>query len=101
MSIWSRLIRIKKAEDKNSVTTNENKSVSLNASNYTIIDVEIGLSDRKIHDIGALRHNGEIFHKTSKKDYLIFLVTQTISAVITSFIMTPNTYLPIKSVNGL
>ncbi len=73
MSIWSRLIRTKKTEDKNSVNSNKNISVPFNASNYAIVDVEIGLKDRKIHDIGALRHNGEIFRKASKEELFDFL----------------------------
>ena len=30
---------------------------------YAIVDVEIGLTDHRIHDIGALRYDGAIFHK--------------------------------------
>ena len=58
MSIWSRLIGIKKTEDINNVTSNKITSVPFNATNYAIIDVEISLKDHKIHDIGALRHDG-------------------------------------------
>jgi len=45
----------------------------LNATKYAIVDVEIGLKDRKIHDIGALRHDGATYHKTSKEELLEFL----------------------------
>ena len=34
---------------------------------YAIVDVEIGLTDHRIHDIGALRYDGAIFHKASKR----------------------------------
>ena len=40
---------------------------------YAIIDIEVGLSDHKIHDIGALRDDGATFHKASKKELFDFL----------------------------
>lgn len=73
MSIWSRLIGIRKTEDTNNVISNKNTSVPYDASRYAIVDVEIGLKDRKIHDIGALRHDGATYHKTSKEELFEFL----------------------------
>ncbi len=43
------------------------------ASRYAIVDVEIGLKDHKIHDIGAFRYDGATFHKASKRELLEFL----------------------------
>ena len=40
---------------------------------YAFVDVETGLQDRKIHDIGALLHNGDVFHENSKKKLFEFL----------------------------
>lgn len=40
---------------------------------YAVVDVEIGLTDHRIHDIGALRYDGAIFHKASKKELTSFL----------------------------
>lgn len=40
---------------------------------YAIVDVEIGLTDHRIHDIGALRYDGAIFHKASKEELQPFL----------------------------
>ena len=37
------------------------------------IDIEVGLSDHKIHDIGALRDDGATFHKASKKELFDFV----------------------------
>ena len=54
MSIWSKLIGIKKTEDRNNVIGNKITSVPFSAPNYAIVDVEVGLKDHKIHDIGAL-----------------------------------------------
>ncbi len=68
MSIWSRLIGIKKTEE-NSIIGN----VPLNPAHYAIVDVEIGLNDHKIHDIGALRHDDATYHKASKEGLFKFL----------------------------
>ena len=67
MSIWNRLIEILNAEDKNNILDSK-MSVS-NMPHYVIIDVEIGITDHKIHDIGALRDDGAVFHNASKKDF--------------------------------
>ena len=73
MSIWSRLIGIGKDEDTNHVINNKNTSVPFDVIRYAIVDVEIGLKDHKIHDIGALRHDGATFHKSSKEELFKFL----------------------------
>lgn len=71
MSILSKLIGFRKTGDKNNIIGN--KITSYNAHNYAIIDVEVGLTDHKIHDIGALKHDDTIFHKTSKEELFVFL----------------------------
>lgn len=43
------------------------------SSHYAVIDVEVGINDKKIHDIGALRHDGAVFHKASKSELFEFL----------------------------
>lgn len=73
MSIWSKLIGIKKAEDRNNIIGNKITSVPCSVDNYAIVDVEIGLKDHKIHDIGALKHDDTTFHKASKEELFIFL----------------------------
>ena len=50
MSIWSKLIGIKKTEDRNNIIGNKTTSVPCSAHNYAIVDVEIGLKDHRIHD---------------------------------------------------
>lgn len=40
---------------------------------YAVVDAEIGIQDHKIHDIGAIRSDGAIYHKASKGDLLEFL----------------------------
>lgn len=73
MSIWSRLIRTRNAEDTNNVIGNKAISLPYKAPRYAIVDVEIGLKDHKIHDIGALRDDGATYHKTSKEELFEFL----------------------------
>ena len=63
MSIWNRFIGLRNAEDS---ISNKKISVQYNALRYAIVDVEIGLEDYKIHDIGALRYDGAVYHKVSK-----------------------------------
>ena len=94
MSIWNRFIGLINAEDS---ISNKKISVQYNALHYAIVDVEIGLEDYKIHDIGALRYDGAVYHKVSKED---FLVTWTIFVVTISFIMMPNICSRIKHVVG-
>ncbi len=73
MSIWNRLIRIKNTENTNNIVGNKITSVLYKTLRYAIIDVEVGLKDHKIHDIGALRYDGATYHKASKKELLEFL----------------------------
>ncbi len=73
MSIWSKLIGLRKTGDSNNIITNKTTSVPRSAFNYAVVDVEVGLKDHKIHDIGALRHDDTTFHKTSKEELFTFL----------------------------
>jgi ATP-dependent DNA helicase RecQ len=40
---------------------------------YAIIDVEVGLKDKRVHDIGAIRSDGAIYHHASRRDFLDFI----------------------------
>ncbi|MBO4811505.1 MAG: RecQ family ATP-dependent DNA helicase [Prevotella sp.] len=40
---------------------------------YAIVDVEVSLSDHRIHDIGALRYDGAVYHGCSKEELMAFL----------------------------
>ena len=59
--------------ERNGTIDSESVLKPCDASNYAIVDVEVGLKDHKIHDIGALRHDDAIFHKPSKEDLFMFL----------------------------
>ncbi len=37
------------------------------------IDAEIGVGDRRIHDIGAVRSDGAVFHSSSLRDFAAFV----------------------------
>ena len=58
MSIWNRIIGLIKAEE---YISNKKISVQYYALHYAIVDVEIGLEDYKIHDIGAHRYDGAVY----------------------------------------
>ncbi len=43
------------------------------ASKYAFVDVEVSLRDHKVHDIGALRHDGATFHGSDQQALADFL----------------------------
>ncbi len=43
------------------------------AGRWAILDTEVGISDHKVHDIGALRYDGATFHKNDRKALEEFL----------------------------
>jgi ATP-dependent DNA helicase RecQ len=45
-----------------------NKSI-----HWAIVDVEVSLSDQRIHDIGVLRYDGAVYHGCSKEDFEVFV----------------------------
>ncbi len=49
------------------------KSRAPHPPRYAVVDVEVGLKDHKIHDIGALRYDGATFHKASRLAAMEFL----------------------------
>ena len=40
---------------------------------WAIVDVEVGVGDRRIHDIGAVRYDGAVYHGCRKEELLNFL----------------------------
>jgi len=43
------------------------------ASRYAFVDVEVSMRDHKVHDIGALRHDGATFHDNNRQALANFL----------------------------
>lgn len=68
MSLWDKIKNT--IRDAGNMTA---KYVSRDASRCAFIDVEVGLNDHRIHDIGALRCDGAIFHSANRSELLAFL----------------------------
>ena len=68
MSIWSRIIDSIYAPDNG-----RRDSTRRDASRYAMVDVEVGYKDHRIHDIGAIRHDGATFHSPRRNDLMPFL----------------------------
>lgn len=73
MSIWSKLIGKSKTNSNEEVPDNGMSVKTYDSSHYAVIDVEVGVNDKKIYDIGALRYDGAVFHKASKSGLFEFL----------------------------
>lgn len=75
MSIWSWFIGEKNNESTRVALGENNEPVvpSYDASRLAFVDIEVGLKDHKIHDIGAVRYDGAFFHKASKGELFDFL----------------------------
>ena len=67
MSFWSKFIENIGGE------SNSQEEVSRDASRYAFVDVEVGLKDKRIHDIGMLRWDGAKYHSADKKAAISFL----------------------------
>ena len=70
MSLWDKLIESISGSGEQ---TTEQMGASRDASRYAIVDVEVGIKDQRIHDIGALRWDDAKLHSASKQDLLPFL----------------------------
>lgn len=62
MSIFSRLF----GKKSNLTVDSDIKKQDGRERNIAFVDTEVGLKDHKIHDIGALRHDGATFHQASQ-----------------------------------
>lgn len=70
MSFWNRIIDTINGTDSR---LSRLRKVPYDASRYCFVDVEVGLKDNRIHDIGALRWDGAVFHSANKQELRIFL----------------------------
>ena len=57
MSFWNRIIETISGADTRSALS---RDVPYDASRYCFVDVEVGLKDKTIHDIGALRWDTDV-----------------------------------------
>lgn len=70
MSFWDRLI------NKINETVNQSRDyddIERDSSRFCFVDVEVGISDKKIHDIGALRWDNAVMHSANKNDLISFI----------------------------
>lgn len=70
MPFWNRII------DKINGTDNRQArphKVLVDSSRYGFVDVEVGLQDKKIHDIGTIRWDGAVYHSANKRELMTFL----------------------------
>lgn len=71
MSIFDRIINTISSEDFHLPT--RQRETPKDASHYALVDVEVGVKDNKIHDIGAIRWDGAVFHSANRNDLLKFI----------------------------
>ena len=73
MSIWKKLLGGKQAKITDNAAGEDEALGPRKPENYAMVDVEVGMDDNKIHDIGGLRSDGAIYHKASRRELLDFL----------------------------
>lgn len=73
MSIESKVKEMVGADDMYDVAGSDGVYDGRDALRYVFVDVEAGVMDHKIHDIGAVRYDGATFHKASKIELKNFL----------------------------
>lgn len=72
MFIWDRIKKIRNAGGVDNTIDRNAAPVPYCVPHYAVVDVEVGFKDHKIHDIGALRDDGAVFHETSKPELFEF-----------------------------
>lgn len=100
MSLWDRILDTINIGGASSSSDNYITSLRRDADSYAFVDVEVGVKNRKIQDIGALRHDGASFHRNSKADLLNFLSDIDFCVVITLCIMTQSFCLATRGSDG-
>ncbi len=61
------------AQDIDYMEIENNSHIRSDAARWAILDTEVGNSDHRIHDIGALRYDGAVFHKNDRNALEQFL----------------------------
>ena len=61
-SVFSALFSALSPATRRDLSTSEEHQQSVGAPRYALVDLEVGVDDKKIHDIGALRHDGATYH---------------------------------------
>ncbi len=70
MSFWSRIIDTINGKENPSSLFGE---MQHDSSHFAYVDVEVGMKDQKIHDIGVVRYDGAISHSADIRSTMEFL----------------------------
>ena len=72
MSIWSK-IKESIGMEGHETSMPQKEETSHDSSRFAFVDVEVGIKDKKIHDIGAWRWDDAIFHSADKRELQKFM----------------------------
>ena len=73
MSIWDKIQELMGATEGRTSGDEMVRDKRRDASLYAFVDAEVGVRDHKVHDIGAVRHDGAVYHGASKVELMKFL----------------------------
>ena len=68
MSFWDKIIKSISGAEQSSLQPKPQET-----PRYAFVDVEVGMKDKKIHDIGAWRSDRAVFHSANKRALIEFL----------------------------
>ena len=94
MALWNRLWGAKRNEDAADIIGSKGVPQNNTPLRYAFVDAEVGEKSHQVHDIGALRSDGAIFHRASKTELLILFVGITLCTTML------NISLPRERLNG-
>ncbi len=69
-SIWNKILGV---ADPEPTMQRNGKTISNESERYAFLDIEVGMKDHKIHDIGAIKDDGSKFHNSSKEGLKQFI----------------------------
>ena len=72
-SFWSKFVGKKKQDGFETDAVYKKHKSTYDPSRYAVVDIETGVKDHKIHDIGALRYDDAVYHNNSKNGLFGFL----------------------------
>ena len=70
MAFWNRFFGINNGAESQPA---KELKVSADSSRYGFVDIEVGVHDKRIHDIGAIRWDGAVFHSANRQELMSFL----------------------------
>lgn len=73
MSIWDKIQELVGSTEVKASKGGNHLVQKRDASLFAFVDAEVGVRDHKVHDIGAVRHDGATYHGVSKSELVKFL----------------------------